>query len=123
MAKKESGEKVNDEQEPGTQKPGTFVKGDLRINRKGRPKSVDQLRVLARTIGFEVAVDSDGEPIHFNGRPVTVVERIMLDWAYSKDSRKQMLFVQYGWGIPIEEEEEEEESAGFDVSLPPNPNG
>lgn len=120
--KKVTAEKPSD----GERKPGTFVKGDNRINRKGRPKSADQLRVLAKTLGFEMAVDDDGDPIFFNGRPITVIERIMLDWATSKDSRKQMLFVQYGWGSPIEETPPPPpppEDEGYDVSLPPNPNG
>ena len=123
MTKKITAEKPSD----GERKPGTFVKGDNRINRKGRPKSADQLRVLAKTVGFEMAVNEEGEPIFFNGRPVTVIERIMLDWAYSKDSRKQMLFVQYGWGSPIEDAPPPPppppEDEGYDVSLPPNPNG
>jgi hypothetical protein len=120
MTKKATAEKASD----GERKPGTFVKGDNRINRKGRPKSADQLRVLAKTLGFEMAVEDNGDPIFFNGRPITIIERIMLDWATSKDSRKQMLFVQYGWGSPIEEvASPPPQSDGFDVSLPPDPNG
>lgn len=122
MTKKATAEKPS----VAERKPGTFVKGDNRINRKGRPKSADQLRVLAKTVGFEMAVNEEGESILFNGRPVTVIERIMLDWAYSKDSRKQMLFVQYGWGSPIEDAPPPPpppEDEGYDVSLPTNPNG
>lgn len=44
-------------------KPGTFVPGDKRINRKGRPKSFDQLRALAQMIAHEAgATDADGTP-------------------------------------------------------------
>jgi hypothetical protein len=35
-------------------KPGTFVKGDPRINRNGRPKAFDYIRELAQQIGDEV---------------------------------------------------------------------
>lgn len=35
-------------------KPGTFTKGDPRINRKGRPRSFDYIRELAQQIGDEV---------------------------------------------------------------------
>lgn len=39
-----------------------FVKGDPRINRKGRPKGFDQLRALAQQIAAEVgATDADGK--------------------------------------------------------------
>ena len=44
-------------------KPGTFVPGDKRINRKVRPKSFDQLRALAQMIAHETgATDADGTP-------------------------------------------------------------
>ena len=35
-------------------RPGQFVKGDKRINRKGRPKSFDAVRALAQQIAHEV---------------------------------------------------------------------
>lgn len=37
-----------------------FVKGDPRINRKGRPKSFDQLRALAQQISHEILTGGDG---------------------------------------------------------------
>jgi len=43
-----------------TRKPGTFTKGDPRINRKGRPKSFDQLRALAQQISHEILTGGDG---------------------------------------------------------------
>ena len=53
-----------------------FVKGDPRINRKGRPKSFDQLRSLAQQIAHEVA-KAGGEPVIIDGHSVTVAEAIM----------------------------------------------
>lgn len=38
-------------------RPGQFVKGDRRINRKGRPKSFDAMRTLAQQIAHEVTAD------------------------------------------------------------------
>ena len=66
-----------------------FVKGDPRINRKGRPKSFDALRALAQEIAHEEAI-SDGQPIIINGKIVTVTEAILRKWAASKDPRLQM---------------------------------
>jgi hypothetical protein len=50
-----------------------FTKGDPRINRKGRPKSFDALRVLAQEIAHE--------PITVvNGHRATVAEMILRKW-------------------------------------------
>jgi len=59
-----------------------FVKGDKRINRRGRPRSFDALRQLAQTIAHEDI--SDG---------MTVTEAILRKWAGSKDPRLQLQFV------------------------------
>lgn len=101
-----------------------FVKGDSRINRKGRPATGEKLRALIRAIGYEQAFNDDGEPELFNGRPITMLERIAIDWAKSKDSRKQELFVKYGWGSPIEEAPLPPvpiADEGFDITTPPAP--
>jgi len=68
-------------------KPGTFTKGDKRINRKGRPKTFDALRALAQTIAHEDI--SDG---------MTVTEAILRKWAGSKDPRLQLQFMEVAFG-------------------------
>lgn len=78
-------------------KPGTFTKGDPRINRKGRPKSFDALRALAQQIAHEAAT-VNGEPLVIEGRIVTVTEAILRKWAQSKDPRLQMAFVEIAYG-------------------------
>lgn len=72
-------------------KPGTFVKGDPRINRKGRPKSFDALRKLAQQISHEQTVAKDGEP-------VTRIEELLRKWVLSADVRVQMKFVEIAFG-------------------------
>ena len=70
-----------------------FVKGDPRINRKGRPKTFDAFRELAQAIRHEVAL-KQGEPLIINGHTVTVAEAILRQWAQSKDPRLQMAFIE-----------------------------
>jgi hypothetical protein len=62
---------------PKPSKP--FVKGDPRINRKGKPKGFDALRELAQSIAHEVA-QSDGEPVIINGHKATIVEVVLRQW-------------------------------------------
>lgn len=87
---------------PNPVKP--FIKGDSRINRKGRPKSFDALRALAQQIAHEVA-QSNGQPVIIDGHKATVAEMIMRQWASSKDTRKQEAFIQYAFGrVPDRQE-------------------
>ncbi len=82
-----------------------FVKGDPRINRKGRPRSFDALRQLAQEIAHEIVRTQDGQPALVNGKPITTVELVLRSWAQSKDPRKQQAFIEYAFGkVPTETE-------------------
>jgi len=81
-----------------------FVKGDPRINRKGRPKDFDKLRELAKAISHEVAT-KDGKQIIVNDKIATVAEIILRQWAQSKDPRLQMAFVEFAYGKPPQKQE------------------
>ena len=79
-----------------------FKKGDPRINRKGRPKSFNGLRELARIIADEKA-KSGNNTLVIDGHSVTVVEAIMRSWAMGKDKRKQQAFIEIAYGkVPDE---------------------
>jgi hypothetical protein len=80
-----------------TSKPGTFTKGDPRINRKGRPKSFDAFRELAQAISHEEAKAGGGQLV-INNHVVTVAEAILRTWAQSKDPRLQMAFIEVAFG-------------------------
>ena len=75
-----------------------FVKGDPRINRKGRPKSFDGLRSLAQEIAHEAAKSQAGQPVVIDGHVVTITEAIMRSWAMSKDPRLQQKFIEVAYG-------------------------
>jgi hypothetical protein len=83
-----------------------FVKGDVRINRKGRPKSFDALRELAQQIAHEVARKAGtGEPIIIEGHKATMAEMILRSWAQSNKQELQRAFIEIAFGkvpIPIE---------------------
>ncbi len=68
-----------------------FVKGDPRINRKGRPRSFDQLRKLAQQIADEAVTDS-------NGHKIRLAEAILRSWAESKEPILQKAFMEYAFG-------------------------
>lgn len=78
-----------------------FVKGDPRINRKGRPRSFDALRKLAQSIADEVARSADGQQIEIDGHLVTQAEAVMRSLIKSNPER----FIEIAYGkvpTPIE---------------------
>jgi len=81
-------------------KNGQFVKGDPRINRKGRPKNITLLRAI-----FEARADKN---IADFMRPDTnCIEAIADDWLNSSDYRKQRAALEIIFG-KLEHEPEKE---------------
>ena len=80
-----------------------FKKGDPRINRNGRPKTFDALRTLAQAIAHEAAKSKEGKPITVDGKPISVAESILRDWAISSNADLQKKFIAVAFGeVPQE---------------------
>jgi len=77
-------------------KPGTFVKGDARINRKGRPRTFDAVRKLAVKIAGEQADENE----------VSRVVLMLREMARSDNPSDRALFLAYAYGKPKEEVEQ-----------------
>ncbi len=69
-----------------------FVKGDVRINRKGRPKNFDALRSLAKMIANEKVQTKDGLTA------MSRVELILRQWATSGIWQLQKQFMEVAYG-------------------------
>ena len=80
-----------------------FVKGDKRINRKGRPKSFDALRKLAQQIAAEELQSTDGDTI-------TRIEALLRVMSTSRNPADRKTFLEYAFGKPKEEIEQTGES-------------
>lgn len=82
---------------PATLKP--FQKGhDPRRNTKGRPKSFDDLRKLARSIAHEDAKAKGGGVLIIDNHIVTVTEAILRQWFASSDPRLQTKAIEIAYG-------------------------
>ena len=79
--------------QPGGVTGKGFVKGDARINRKGRPRSYDELRKLAQAIAHETTTDDQGNE-------TTTAVAILRSWARSKKPSLQIAFIEYAYGSP-----------------------
>lgn len=73
-----------------------FTKGDMRINRKGRPKDFAKLRALAVDMASQPALDKNGEPILLHGKPVTNAQLILYQWLTDKKYQKDFIEVAFG---------------------------
>ena len=71
-----------------------FVKGDVRINRKGRPRSFDKLREFAQKLAAEPAKDAKDRPIIIDEHLATQAEMILRAMMKNNPER----FVEIAWG-------------------------
>ena len=67
-----------------------FVKGDPRINRKGRIKTFSEFRKIAQEIA--------GRKVTRNGRSMKKAEALLEAWSNSKEPSLQRAFAEYAFG-------------------------
>jgi hypothetical protein len=82
-----------------------FVKGDARINRKGRPRKIDDYRALVQSILNEAATDKAGNALTANGHAMTVIEAMTRQMIQSKNPRMAQIILEYAYGkvpAPVE---------------------
>ena len=70
---------------------GGFSERKQHINRKGRPRSFNQIRALAQNIAHEKIANADGAVM-------TRVEAILRSWATCKQPVLQLAFISYCYG-------------------------
>ena len=68
-----------------------FVKGDVRINRTGRPRGFDEMRRVALRIACETVTLR-------NGRRMSVIEALLRSWVCSKEPALQIKFMEIAFG-------------------------
>lgn len=86
-----------------------FVKGDPRINRKGRPKNFDALRKLAMMIGNEPITAKDGTTM-------TRAELILRSWSMSNNYQLQKAYMEIAYGkVPDEVNLKSDNKVVFEV--------
>lgn len=73
-----------------------FVKGDPRINRKGRPRTSDQLKDLGLALLHEPAKDKNGQPVVIDGHVATNLEMILRRMMSDKRQSADLLDRVYG---------------------------
>jgi hypothetical protein len=74
-----------------------FKKGyDPRRNMKGRPKAFDQWRELAQDIMQQIATNTKGQPLTWNGEEITFAEFVLLTWAMDKKQQEKIVEAAFG---------------------------
>ena len=87
-------------------KAGTFVKGDPRINRKGRPiKTFNALRKEWQDIFAEIMFDGDGKPMldEVTGKALTRLKARMRVSTSSRNFQEFRTALEYAYGKPMTE--------------------